>query len=223
MTIAAILSTKGSEVATVPAGTPRARRGVAAGGKADRRLAGARRQRRSAASFPSATWSAALATMAPEVLDWPVDRVMSSPVVTVDTQTPILAALATMTQRRMRHLPVVEVGRDSGNRLDRRPGEAQNRADRGRGRGAAHLYPVGLTSTGKSRISKPFLNDDSLVPDFLKKAVDGPEAPSIYAPSQQRRRPSRTATVFVSLLVGYRHPEPNDRGQRRVGSLTLSV
>ena len=33
---------------------------------------------------------------------------MSSPAVTVDATTPILAALATMTQRRIRHLPVVE-------------------------------------------------------------------------------------------------------------------
>ena len=48
------------------------------------------------------------------VLDWPVDRVMSSPVETVDPQTPILAALATMTQRRMRHLPVVEGGEIRG-------------------------------------------------------------------------------------------------------------
>ena len=50
----------------------------------------------------------------PEVLDWAIDRVMSSPVETVDTQTPILAALATMTKRRIRHLPVVEGGQIRG-------------------------------------------------------------------------------------------------------------
>jgi CBS domain-containing protein len=49
-----------------------------------------------------------------EVLDWPIDRVMSSPVETVDSSTPILAALATMTKRRMRHLPVVESGEIRG-------------------------------------------------------------------------------------------------------------
>ena len=42
-----------------------------------------------------------------EVLGWPVSKVMTSPAVTVDMSTPVLAALATMTQRRMRHLPVV--------------------------------------------------------------------------------------------------------------------
>ena len=42
-----------------------------------------------------------------EVLAWPVAKVMTSPAVTVEMTTPVLRALATMTQRRMRHLPVV--------------------------------------------------------------------------------------------------------------------
>jgi CBS domain-containing protein len=42
-----------------------------------------------------------------EVLDWPVARVMTSPALTVEMSTPVLTALAMMTQRRMRHLPVV--------------------------------------------------------------------------------------------------------------------
>lgn len=45
-----------------------------------------------------------------EALDWPVSRAMTSPAVTVDTKTPVLTALAMMTQRRIRHLPVVERG-----------------------------------------------------------------------------------------------------------------
>ena len=45
-----------------------------------------------------------------EVLDWPVDRVMTSPAITVELETPVLTALAMMTQRRMRHLPVVANG-----------------------------------------------------------------------------------------------------------------
>ena len=49
-----------------------------------------------------------------EVLDWPVSRVMTSPAVTVEPSTPVLTALAMMTQRRMRHLPVVREGRLSG-------------------------------------------------------------------------------------------------------------
>lgn len=45
-----------------------------------------------------------------EVLDWPVSRVMTSPAVTADLSTRVLAALALMTQRRIRHLPVVAGG-----------------------------------------------------------------------------------------------------------------
>jgi CBS domain-containing protein len=43
-----------------------------------------------------------------EVLGWPVNRVMSSPAITADPSTEVLSALALMTQRRIRHLPVVE-------------------------------------------------------------------------------------------------------------------
>jgi CBS domain-containing protein len=43
-----------------------------------------------------------------EVLGWPVSRVMSSPAITADPSTEVLSALALMTQRRIRHLPVVE-------------------------------------------------------------------------------------------------------------------
>jgi CBS domain-containing protein len=46
----------------------------------------------------------------PEALDWPVEKVMSSPAITVDPETDVLAALALMTQRRIRHLPVVDGG-----------------------------------------------------------------------------------------------------------------
>lgn len=46
-----------------------------------------------------------------EALDWPVSRVMSAPAVTVEPTTPVLTALAMITQRRIRHLPVVSGGR----------------------------------------------------------------------------------------------------------------
>lgn len=45
-----------------------------------------------------------------DVLDWPVHRLMTAPVLTADTATPVLSALGLMTQRRIRHLPVVEAG-----------------------------------------------------------------------------------------------------------------
>lgn len=50
----------------------------------------------------------------PEVLDWPVGRVMSSPAITAEMDTDVLAALALMTQRRIRHLPVVDGGEIRG-------------------------------------------------------------------------------------------------------------
>jgi CBS domain-containing protein len=49
-----------------------------------------------------------------EVLDWPVSRVMSSPAITADLGTDVLTALALMTQKRIRHLPVVDGGEIRG-------------------------------------------------------------------------------------------------------------
>ena len=49
-----------------------------------------------------------------EVLDWPVSRVMSSPAVTTNSDTEVMAVLALMTQRRIRHLPVVDDGHIRG-------------------------------------------------------------------------------------------------------------
>ena len=48
------------------------------------------------------------------VLDWPVDRMMTTPAITANPDTQVLAALALMTQRRIRHLPVVEGDRIRG-------------------------------------------------------------------------------------------------------------
>jgi CBS domain-containing protein len=49
-----------------------------------------------------------------EILEWPVSRAMTAPAVTIDSATPVLNALALMTQRRIRHLPVVEQGQVKG-------------------------------------------------------------------------------------------------------------
>jgi CBS domain-containing protein len=51
-----------------------------------------------------------LASEGPAVLDRPVGEVMTAPAVTVDRDTPILSALALMTKRRIRHLPVTDGG-----------------------------------------------------------------------------------------------------------------
>ena len=49
-----------------------------------------------------------------EALDWQVERVMSSPAITADPDTDVLSALALMTERRIRHLPVLERGEIRG-------------------------------------------------------------------------------------------------------------
>ncbi len=44
------------------------------------------------------------------VLDWPVERIMTSPAITVEPDSEVMSALSLMTRRRIRHLPVVEGG-----------------------------------------------------------------------------------------------------------------
>ena len=46
----------------------------------------------------------------PRVLEFPVASVMSSPAITVDPDTDVMSALALITERRIRHLPVVDRG-----------------------------------------------------------------------------------------------------------------
>lgn len=48
------------------------------------------------------------------ILDWPVEKVMTAPVVTAEPGDTLIGALALMTRRRIRHLPVVEEGRMTG-------------------------------------------------------------------------------------------------------------
>lgn len=55
-----------------------------------------------------------LASDGAEMLDWPVERVMTTPVVTVTPDVPALAALSMMSKRRIRHLPVVEDNKPVG-------------------------------------------------------------------------------------------------------------
>lgn len=113
MTISEILLSKGSEVASVPVGTS-VRDAVA--------LLAAKRigavpvidGGEIRGMFSERDLVACLCDHGPEALDWPVDRAMNSPVETVGSDTPVLVALATMTKRRMRHLPVVESGEIRG-------------------------------------------------------------------------------------------------------------
>lgn len=45
------------------------------------------------------------------ILEWPVERVMTRPAITVESSVSALAGLSLMTRRRIRHLPVVDGGR----------------------------------------------------------------------------------------------------------------
>ncbi len=55
-----------------------------------------------------------LATHGPAMLDKLVSEVMTSPAITVTSDTPILSALSLMTRRRIRHLPVADDGQLTG-------------------------------------------------------------------------------------------------------------
>jgi CBS domain-containing protein len=110
MTIAAILSKKGSDVVTIPAeltvkeavdllaakrigAVPVIRGDEVAGVMSERDVIYCLRSDGAA------------------VLDWPVERIMTAPAITASPDSSVLAALSQMTQRRIRHLPIVEGGR----------------------------------------------------------------------------------------------------------------
>lgn len=44
------------------------------------------------------------------ILDWPVEKIMTAPAITVEPERTVLSALSLMTSRRIRHLPVVSAG-----------------------------------------------------------------------------------------------------------------
>ena len=45
-----------------------------------------------------------------DMLDWPVEKIMTAPAITVDPSMTALGALSLMTSRRIRHLPVIADG-----------------------------------------------------------------------------------------------------------------
>jgi CBS domain-containing protein len=42
------------------------------------------------------------------ILDWPIEKIMTAPAITVSADKTVLSALSLMTSRRIRHLPVVD-------------------------------------------------------------------------------------------------------------------
>ena len=49
-----------------------------------------------------------------DVLQWPVSRVMTAPAITAEPSMSVMTAMAMMTQRRIRHLPVLQRGELAG-------------------------------------------------------------------------------------------------------------
>ena len=109
MTIATVLKTKGSEVATI---------GIGASLSDAVRSLGTRRigalpvveDGRILGIISERDVIYCLKDHGAEALNWSVERAMSSPAITVSPDTEVMSALALITQRRIRHLPVVEAG-----------------------------------------------------------------------------------------------------------------
>jgi CBS domain-containing protein len=113
MTVAAILKNKGSEVLTVAVDAT-VREAVAL--LADRRIGALPvvRGDEIAGIMSERDVIYCLRSDGAAVLDWPVERIMTAPAITVERDQQVMSALSLMTRRRIRHLPVVEGGRIIG-------------------------------------------------------------------------------------------------------------
>ena len=113
MTIAAILQNKGAEVLTVSADTL-VRAAVAL--LAERKIGAlpVLRGGEVAGIMSERDVIYCLKSDGAAMLDWPVERIMTAPAITVAPDQQVLGALSLMTKRRIRHLPVVEDGRIVG-------------------------------------------------------------------------------------------------------------
>ncbi|MGH6658349.1 MAG: CBS domain-containing protein [Sphingomicrobium sp.] len=107
MTIAAVLERKGPEIETIIPGASLAE----AVAKLGARRIGALPvvdEGGLAGIFSERDVIFALRDHGADALAWPVERIMTSPVLTVAPDDGVLAALSLMTDRRIRHLPVVD-------------------------------------------------------------------------------------------------------------------
>ncbi len=113
MTIAAILKNKGSEVLTIAADAS-VRDAVAL--LAERRIGALPvvRGDEIAGIMSERDIVYCLRSDGAAILDWPVERIMTAPAITVEPDQQVIGALSLMTRRRIRHLPVVEGDRIVG-------------------------------------------------------------------------------------------------------------
>lgn len=107
MTIAAILQGKGNEVLTVDCKTS-VRDAITL--LAERRIGAVPvlRAGQVAGIMSERDIIYGLKSDGAAMLDWPVEKIMTAPAITVEPSTEILGALSLMTRRRIRHLPVVD-------------------------------------------------------------------------------------------------------------------
>ena len=113
MTIAAILASKGSEVATIASDAPLS----SAVAELGERKIGALLVidgGEVAGILSERDIIYCLREHGAQVLDWAVSRAMSAPVMHVAPDAEVLHAMALMTQQRIRHLPVIDQGRLQG-------------------------------------------------------------------------------------------------------------
>ena len=110
MTIEAILRTKGGEVLTVQCDTAV---GDAVGLLAERRIGAlpVLRDGEVVGIMSERDVIYCLKRDGAAILDWRVERIMTSPTITAEPRMPVLSGLSLMTERRIRHLPVVDGGR----------------------------------------------------------------------------------------------------------------
>jgi CBS domain-containing protein len=113
MTISAILAAKGTEVATIASDAPMSAAVEELGGRRIGALlvidAG---EVKGIVSERDVIYC--LREHGAQILDWPVSRAMSAPAIVVQPDTGVLAAMALMTQQRIRHLPVIDQGQLRG-------------------------------------------------------------------------------------------------------------
>ena len=113
MTIAAILASKGTEVATIASDAPMGDVVAELGGRRIGALlvidAG---EVKGIVSERDVIYC--LREHGAQILDWPVSRAMSTPAIVVTPETEVLSAMALMTQQRIRHLPVIDQGQLMG-------------------------------------------------------------------------------------------------------------
>jgi CBS domain-containing protein len=107
MTIAAILSRKGDKVLSVECATP-VRDAIAM--LAEHKIGSlpVTRDGKVAGIMSERDIIYCLRSDGAVILDWAVEKIMTSPAITVTPDVPVLAALSQMTKRRIRHLPVVD-------------------------------------------------------------------------------------------------------------------